>query len=1149
MAQSRVLKKMQQKVKRRKPQKVWLIKMTTKQDGQKAKGITMQNIRLSMRALYLVVSFLASLFAFIATEAMAAGVYDSCVYSYEFGATSRVKMLVYPIGYNCYTTCATECTKLFAKQAADGGWLNLDIISQCRAACQKGDQFTAKYRIPTAPQPFTMNQWTLAPAATLSAGCSKDPTNINSAAYNYYDTGILTGPDNKIQLKINMATYNFSNALYMCGAQTVDIYPSFYSIDPNIWQQHTQSWAVTPQDPNDTTPINSWNARNPYWTDTGIKVQDNDYLAIMYGGPYIQNCSNASCDPDLESDDLDINSGANGVVTGSTQVLPGSQLLITNAPDCTTLSTAADVNACLASVSNSSITPGQIVQNNDNVKIMGLMGSAVGAITSLGIEPIPNKPIFKIATFAGIAKGFSAMPANLLIRHHDTGATNKWANNVGGKHVIVTWQGCPLNNGDGLQYAIVPPDQSTGTGLGTTIPTYTPKDSSNWQSIDSDAIPYGKTIQLDSSTAGKVYFRVKPMGQWTDSVNNSIDARQAVGQYAFDLSVTDQNQGSIMGYIYAMIKTISAYFFGEDGTSGVARTIFVEMLGNSALVTAIKALLVLYITFTGFSFMIGTAQMSHQEVIIRVMKISIVLVLLNDGWNFCNTYLFPLFTSGMLEIMTLVYSDPDVDPGALARFRDGDPFAIFYNMDKPIGQMLFGPSGTGIKGSGLLGGPTWHKVQALCMSSLFGPLLGAAIIVGCVFYAMAIFKSIMVFLLSLIGIAVMMMTAPLFISLILFAKTREIFDSWIKLLMSFSFQPIMVFAMLGVMGKLMLMTFYVSLWFTACEACYIRVTMKVFNYDACWANAYFTLNYAHSTGYLDAPISSLGVVFAFLLVAIGTYSMIDVMCSLATQIITGAYYGVHLGGMAVQANPFTKAASMFEAIMGSAIQGPMAKRREALVKAGEKADAKKRELEDRKDLEALMKYDKAKGKYKSAEDKLESGKDAAKAEKEAWEQKFAAKAASKHFDYQQKMDSYELDKRTAYSDAINKANKKNLTGKAYDAYVERKTEERLAEIQRKQSKLHNEYEAQTRETLEEGTKERARIDKKQAAYIEKLEKKVEERKEEFAEREAELKEQNKEFMTQEELKEKSEKDTKKKADIAKSLDQKKKEDEEFEDDD
>jgi hypothetical protein len=81
-------------------------------------------------------------------------------------------------------------------------------------------------------------------------------------------------------------------------------------------------------------------------------------------------------------------------------------------------------------------------------------------------------------------------------------------------------------------------------------------------------------------------------------------------------------------------------------------------------------------------------------------------------------------------------------------------------------------------------------------SSLKTSVLGFMIaIIGFIFIyglVMLLVKSLLIYMAGYIGITVMMIIAPIFIPLVLFKQTKEYFDKWVRMLMGFALQPIII---------------------------------------------------------------------------------------------------------------------------------------------------------------------------------------------------------------------------------------------------------------------------------------------------------------------------------------------------------------------
>ncbi len=77
-------------------------------------------------------------------------------------------------------------------------------------------------------------------------------------------------------------------------------------------------------------------------------------------------------------------------------------------------------------------------------------------------------------------------------------------------------------------------------------------------------------------------------------------------------------------------------------------------------------------------------------------------------------------------------------------------------------------------------------------SSIFGIMLG---LVGAFFIAgliMVIIRAFFIYIGGYLGIALMVIVSPLFIPLVLFRETKGYFDKWVKLMISFGLQPIVM---------------------------------------------------------------------------------------------------------------------------------------------------------------------------------------------------------------------------------------------------------------------------------------------------------------------------------------------------------------------
>ncbi|WHQ46722.1 MAG: type IV secretion system protein [Candidatus Midichloria sp.] len=232
-----------------------------------------------------------------------------------------------------------------------------------------------------------------------------------------------------------------------------------------------------------------------------------------------------------------------------------------------------------------------------------------------------------------------------------------------------------------------------------------------------------------------------------------------------------------------ILKEIVDYLFKDDPNKNPRKDIvpetFRRLVTDTNFVTAVIALLVFYIAFTGISFITGLAQMTQKETVIRTAKISIVTVLTSDrSWDFFNNYLFNLFTVGSLE---LVVRMAGLMNGSI-QFNEqeflNNPSIIFSIFDTPFRQ--------------LFSAQAWTKIASLIYANLFGFLIAIVIIFAIAMYAICIAKVLMLYLVSVISLGIIFLVGHIFIYFILFPFTKQFFDSWFKQMLSFALQSVFV---------------------------------------------------------------------------------------------------------------------------------------------------------------------------------------------------------------------------------------------------------------------------------------------------------------------------------------------------------------------
>lgn len=226
-----------------------------------------------------------------------------------------------------------------------------------------------------------------------------------------------------------------------------------------------------------------------------------------------------------------------------------------------------------------------------------------------------------------------------------------------------------------------------------------------------------------------------------------------------------------------------------DGNGGVIRNIYMGVVNNPGYRTAVSAMLTLYIMWTTLSYLAGNVQLTHTELIVRVMKIAIVSALLSSeySWDFFNNYLFVYFVGGVQQILEMLMEAGATGPGAPG-----------------ILAMMIAPQ-------------TLSKLFSLLFVDWLGWLYIILFIVALYFVVMVFFNATVIYLSALIAVGMIIVMGPIFMCFLLFGITRSLFENWLKQLISYAVQPIILFTGLIFISMIIREEIYGALGFKICK--------------------------------------------------------------------------------------------------------------------------------------------------------------------------------------------------------------------------------------------------------------------------------------------------------------------------------------------
>lgn len=231
---------------------------------------------------------------------------------------------------------------------------------------------------------------------------------------------------------------------------------------------------------------------------------------------------------------------------------------------------------------------------------------------------------------------------------------------------------------------------------------------------------------------------------------------------------------------------------------------------------AVKMVLTLSIMFLGMNVLLSKANLSDRKtLIIYVLKIGLVLYFATgDAWQ---SVFFNGIYNGSAEFAKIVFKMSTPEDESL---RDGCQFGQLSLPDgSQISSGLTYPDGKEYLAM-------WDTLDCKIMRYLgFGPEASAANItmlvlagyftgsIG-VYFALstmifglmlisATIRALHIFLASYLSIIIFVFVSPIIIPLVLFTRTKSIFDNWLKELISFCLQPMILFAYIAIFITIM----------------------------------------------------------------------------------------------------------------------------------------------------------------------------------------------------------------------------------------------------------------------------------------------------------------------------------------------------------
>lgn len=435
--------------------------------------------------------------------------------------------------------------------------------------------------------------------------------------------------------------------------------------------------------------------------------------------------------------------------------------------------------------------------------------------------------------------------------------------NRGGYHVEVT-RSCEYINGEKLYVYLgddLPKDlHGVGTDNFKVVGVRTAKDE--YKILD---VIEGKHLQDGESK--KIYFGIDVSNVEKDDIKDKNGKYYEDNKYTVNLFL----KRKINDFISSTVNKI--FDFITDGSEDGIKIPYEGY--RKGLLQGVRALLILYVTFTVVGYMLGTIQLSKFDFIIRIFKIAFIAFAFSDrSWELFGTTLSRLFIDGSTYLV-------DSFSGYIG--EGGKKFAF---LDLTAGVLFTGE--------------TWLKFLSLMLSGPFGFIAFLAILYATFVFLRCIISATFKYVISTVLVAFLLSLAPLFIVFILFQQTKTLFDNWIKTLAHVSLQPVILFSSLSLLNQLMYSVLYNLTNFSACYQCLISVNFL--SYDLCLMKSILPLGYSPGTsvdvalstgeragGHFSALPIDLIQAFIYLIIASAMEAFVSISETMAQALFSSGY--------------------------------------------------------------------------------------------------------------------------------------------------------------------------------------------------------------------------------------------------------------------
>lgn len=271
-------------------------------------------------------------------------------------------------------------------------------------------------------------------------------------------------------------------------------------------------------------------------------------------------------------------------------------------------------------------------------------------------------------------------------------------------------------------------------------------------------------------------------------------------------SVNNNISRIISGIIQPFSEIFDGYRIGNTSYPGETERLYRNLINHPQYIITMKFALVLMFVFYGIGYLMGVSELNQSEIVMRFFKIAMIFLFTSEvGWEWYKLLVITLFKDGTDYLVFSFVGNFDDSAELISAIANNDfsnKGLLFRSVDKVL-NIAFSDTVS-------------KKVSSFLFSNFFGWAYLLIFYFGILKYVYAVATTVMLYLTAKFFMSILFVVGPIFILFTLFNQTKDFFDRWLKYMISFSLQQLLIATTMAFFSLLLYEIIKLTLSFKIC---------------------------------------------------------------------------------------------------------------------------------------------------------------------------------------------------------------------------------------------------------------------------------------------------------------------------------------------